>query len=220
MEDVLYNPQIVIQMDASKTGWGPSCQGLTTRGVWSKQERSFHINVLELLAVKLALLSFTKNRKVTAIHFQIDNTTALRYLTKMGGVKPLEMIKLNKEIWDYLLSRGITITTEYLPSKLNITADRDSREKVDSSEWKLDPGVFQGLVQLIENQPSGRFVCISTKSSITPVHNLETGSIQSGHRCNASGLVSVLPVCLSPLLPYKLKVRQERMPSILLITPT
>ena len=102
--------------------------------------------MLELLAVKLALLSFTKNRKVRAIHFQIDNTTALRYLTKMGGVKSLEMIKLSKEIWDYLLSRGITITTEYLPSKLNIIADRESREKVDSSEWKLNPRVFQGLV--------------------------------------------------------------------------
>ena len=125
--------QMVIQTDASKTGWGASCQGLTTRGVWSKQERTLHINVLELLAVKLALLSFTKNRKVRAIHFQIDNATALRYLTKMEGVKSLEMIKLSKEIWDYLLSRGIIITTEYLPSKLNTIANRKFREKVDSS---------------------------------------------------------------------------------------
>ena len=62
-----------------------------------------------------------------------------------------EMIKLSKDIWNYLLSRGITITTEYLPSKLNIIADRESREKLDSSEWKLDPRVFQGLVQLMGN---------------------------------------------------------------------
>ena len=48
----------------------------------------------------------------------------------------------------------------------------------------------------INGEPSSRFVCISTESSITPVHNLETGSIQSGHKCNASGLVSELPVCL------------------------
>ena len=76
----------MIQTDPSKTGWGASCQGLTIPGVWSKQERS------------------------RAMHFQIDNTTALRYLTKMGGVKSLEMIKLRKEIWDYLLSLGIAIT--------------------------------------------------------------------------------------------------------------
>ena len=107
--------------------------------------------MLELLVVKLAQLRFTKNREVRAIHFQIDNTTALRYLTKMRVVKSLEMIKLSKEIWDYLLSRGITIATEYLSSKLNIIADRESREKVDSSEWKLDPKVFQGLVELMGN---------------------------------------------------------------------
>ena len=54
--------QMVIQADASKTGWRTSCQGLTTRRVSSKQERSLYINVLPL-AVKLALLSFTKTRE-------------------------------------------------------------------------------------------------------------------------------------------------------------
>ena len=65
----------------------------------------------------------------------------------MGGVNSLEMFKLVKGVWNYLLSRGITITTEYLPSKLNIIGDRESSEKVDFSEWKLDPNRFQGLVQ-------------------------------------------------------------------------
>ena len=117
----------------------------------SKWERSLDVNVLDILTVKLALLSFSKNRKIRAIHFKIDNTTALRYFTNMGGVKSLKMIKLSKEIWDYLLSRRITITTEYLPSKLNVIADREFREKVDFLEWKLDPKVFRELVQLMKN---------------------------------------------------------------------
>ena len=143
--------QMEIQTDASKTDWGASCEGLTTRGVWSKQERSLHRNVLELLAVKLVLSSFTKNREIRPIHFQIDNTTALKYLAKMRGATSLEMIKLSKEIRDYLLSHGITINTDHLPSKLNITADRESREKVDSSEKKFYPKLFQRLVQLTGN---------------------------------------------------------------------
>ena len=61
------------------------------------------------------------------------------------------MIKLSKGIWEYLLSRGIIITTQYLLSKLNIIADRESRGKVDSSAWKLDPKVFEGLVQVMGN---------------------------------------------------------------------
>ena len=125
---------MVIQTVAFKTGWGTSYQGLNTRGVWLKKDRCLLINVLELLAVKLALLSFTKNKEIRTIHFQIDNTTTLRRLTNMGGPKPLKMIKLSKEVSNYLLSRRITITTEYLSSKLNIIADMESREKVDSSE--------------------------------------------------------------------------------------
>ena len=60
---------------------------------------------------KISPIEFPQKQE-RAIQFQIDNTTALRYLTKMGGVKSLEMIKLSKEIWDNLLSRGITITTK------------------------------------------------------------------------------------------------------------
>ena len=48
---------------------------------------------------------------------------ALSYLTKMGGVKSLEMIKLSKEIWDYLLSRGITITTAWRPDPFSQGTD-------------------------------------------------------------------------------------------------
>ena len=118
--------ELIIQTDASKTGWGAACQGQTTRGCWSVQEQSLHINILELLAVKLALLSFTKNRNVRSIHFQVDNTTALAYLLKMGGTKCLRIIELNKEIWEFLISRGIAVTAEYLPSAMNIWADRES----------------------------------------------------------------------------------------------
>ena len=70
-------PQLIIQTDASKTGWGPECYGTTTGGTWSYQERTKHINILELIAVKLGILTFTKGKSVTAIHLQIDNMTAL-----------------------------------------------------------------------------------------------------------------------------------------------
>ena len=143
-------PQMMIQTDASKIGWGAACQGEKTRGVWSEQEQKLHINILELLAVKLALLSFTKNETVNS--FQIDNTTAIRYLAKMGGgggTKSVKLVSLSKEIWEYLLDRGITITTENLPSAMNVIADQESREKMDSSEWMLCPKVFSQICRLM-----------------------------------------------------------------------
>ena len=131
------NPQVIIQTDASLTGWGAVCNGVQTSGQWTEEERSLHINVLELLAIKLALFSFTRGKRVKAIHFQIDNKAALSYLLKMGGTKNENMIRLSKEIWHYLLNHNMAITAEYLPSVLNTVADRESRKKPDSSEWLL-----------------------------------------------------------------------------------
>ena len=80
--------------------------------MWSAQEMKYHINILELLAVKLAIQTFTKYRDIKAIHLQVDNIVALTYLMKMGGTQTLKIVELAKEIWQYLLKWGITITAE------------------------------------------------------------------------------------------------------------
>ena len=74
------------------------CQGTTTGGTWSYQERAKHINILELIAVKLAILTFTKGKSATAIHLRIDNMTALSHLVKMGGTRSPELLQVAKEI--------------------------------------------------------------------------------------------------------------------------
>lgn len=86
------------------------------------------------MAAKLAILTFTQLFPMTnSIHIQMDNIMALTYLVKMGGTKNKDMSVLSKEIWDYLLEKGITITAEYLPGKLNVLADQESRSVRDSS---------------------------------------------------------------------------------------
>ena len=67
-------------------------------GIWSYQERTKHINVLELIAVKLAILTFNKGKSVTTNSLQIDNMVALFYLVKMGGTRSQELLQVAKEI--------------------------------------------------------------------------------------------------------------------------
>ena len=88
--------------------------------MWSAQEMKNHFNILEFLAIILAIQIFSKILKHEVIHTQVDNIVALTYLLNMGGIQNL---KLTKEIWDHLLQWGITLTAECLPSKLNVTAD-------------------------------------------------------------------------------------------------
>ena len=64
---------------------GGNLSGNHHGGTWSYQERTKHINILELTAVKLAILTFTKGKYVTEIHLQINNMITLYYLVKMGG---------------------------------------------------------------------------------------------------------------------------------------
>ena len=123
---------------------------MKTGGPWTSKEKNLHINALELKAAWFAIRRFTFKKKVNAIHIQMDNIVALRYLVKMGGTKNETMNIIAKEIWEYLLSKGITITAEYLPGKLNMLADKESRNVQDSREWKLDTQIFQKIVWVPE----------------------------------------------------------------------
>ena len=66
--------------------------GIKTRGLWSRREAFLHINVLEPLVVKFALLSLIEDQSIQDIHFEIDNMTVIRYQTGGGGVKNTKKI--------------------------------------------------------------------------------------------------------------------------------
>ena len=123
-----------MQTDASKKGWVAGSQRIRTGGLWSRKEQQYNINLLELLAIKFALLTFSKMMNFKSVHIQVDNQIALSYLLKMGGTKSQELLSVSKEIWDYLFKYQIMITAEYLPGCLNHQADWESRNQKDSTE--------------------------------------------------------------------------------------
>ena len=48
----------ILQSDASPMGWGAVCQTSRIGGLWTQEEKSLHINCLELKAITLAVQSF------------------------------------------------------------------------------------------------------------------------------------------------------------------
>ena len=145
---ISYPPQLLIASDASLEGWGAFCLGHKTGGQWTLSDKKDHINIVELRAAKYAILTFTRLYPTAkTIHIKIDNIVALSYLVKMGGTRNQLFLQISKEIWKYLLDKGITITAEYLPGALNKEADMESQTVKDSSEWKLNPVVFQNVCE-------------------------------------------------------------------------
>ena len=107
-------PHMIIQTDASTK----DLQESFDKEEWSKEEKHFHINVLKLLALKSATLSFTKNLSDLTIHVQVDNKDALAYFLKMGATRNLQLLKISLSVWNYLLSHSIKVTEECLSRRL------------------------------------------------------------------------------------------------------
>ncbi|XP_063411285.1 uncharacterized protein LOC134694218 [Mytilus trossulus] len=141
------NPEIIIRSDASLTGWGGVYESQSTGGRWSAEENSYHINQLELLAVYLTLKSFCSNASCVHIHAQIDNTTAVTYINKMGGMKE-NLNDLTREILLWCINRNIWLTAAHLPGSENCEADYESRNSNDDTEWELDSEVYIKIEQL------------------------------------------------------------------------
>ena len=75
-------------------------------GTWSTIDQNQHINVLELKAAFLALKEFCFNAYDEHVQLFLDNTTAIKYLNKMGGRKtPLN--ELAKTVWLWCIERRI-----------------------------------------------------------------------------------------------------------------
>lgn len=138
-------PTLIIETDASTTGWGARCGQTQTRGLWSQTERLLHINCLELLAGGFALKSFLKSKCNIHVLLLMDNTSAISYINKMGGSTSLVLSSLAFDLWQWCLERSITVEAHHLPGRLNTVADYESRAGPDSSDWQLDPVVFQKI---------------------------------------------------------------------------
>ena len=79
------SPDRYLFTDSSLEGWGAWLSGQDIKDVWRSSDSSLHVNHLELLAVKLALLHFREEVQSRTILLLCDNATALAYLGRRAG---------------------------------------------------------------------------------------------------------------------------------------
>jgi len=128
--------------DASLTGWGAVCSRGRSHGFWSPEEKQFHINYLELLAVFHALRCFAAQLSNSSILLRVDNSTALSYINRMGSIRFPLLSSLAREIWTWCADRNIFIYAAYIPSAQNCEADAESRVISEGTEWTLENRFF------------------------------------------------------------------------------
>ena len=137
-------PDLVIESDASRLGWGATLKGqeLRTGGQWSTSEQEMHINCLELLAASLAIQTFAKERQNINILVRTDNVSTRAYINHFGGTHPWPMNHLAIQVWKWCIDRKIFLTAEHLPGIMNQVADKESRTVRDRCDWMIHPHLF------------------------------------------------------------------------------
>ena len=134
--------------DASLTCWGIFCNNEKTNGHWDENERKANINILELKAAFFGLKCYAKDAVNCNILMRIDNTTAISYMNRMGGIQYKHLNDIAREIWQWCEKRNIYIFASYINTKDNIEADAESRKLEPETEYELANYAFERIVQV------------------------------------------------------------------------
>lgn len=145
------DPSIEIFSDAFSSGWGAFCNKSRVNSHWNADERNQHINYLELLAAWFGLKCFAKDLKDCDILLRIDNTTAIAYINKNGGVRFPKLAKIAKQIWQWCEARNLWIFASYIASKDNIEADFESRRLEPETEYALAYSAYDQIISEFGN---------------------------------------------------------------------
>ena len=77
-----------------------------------------------------------------------DYFTAISYVNNMGGMKSQTCNNIACRIWVFCTKNQFSVTfSSYIPGTVNIEADKQSRVLEDATEWKLNPALFQNIVE-------------------------------------------------------------------------
>ena len=143
-------PEMTIVTDASSYGWGGHLGDQTASGTWQPQEKSRHINWLELQAVWLTLQHFLPQLGSTVVEVLSDNMTTVSYINKQGGTHSLSLCRLALDLWEWCDEHRIVISAVHLAGESNILADALSRGNYCPTEWTLHRLTFESLWQVWE----------------------------------------------------------------------
>ena len=144
-----YRFDMTIYTDASNTGWGATDGVNSIWGFWSSEQSQLHINYKELLTVLFAIKKLPNIPDNSQILLRVDNTTAISYINKMGGVRHSKYNKLARDIWQWAEERNIFLFASYISSSDNSEADALSRVSNLDTEWELCNEAFCFIVEVL-----------------------------------------------------------------------
>ena len=130
----IFSPRFVMEIfsNASLSVWGACFRDNSVHGFWNKEERQQPINYLQLKVAFFGLKCFAYDLKNCDILLRIDNTTAISYINRKGGMRFQNLSRISKTIWQWCNGCNICILASYIRSKDKVFTDQESH--------RLEPG--------------------------------------------------------------------------------
>ena len=141
--------QEVLTTDASKTGWGGFIGNESAKGSWSSQELFYHINMLELWAVRNSLLALEHRVIGKKVMIRSDNSTVVAYINKEGGTRSISLCRETILMFEWCIERNIQLLAIHIPGVENTKADCLSRDaSLFVGDWAIAQPIFKDLIRL------------------------------------------------------------------------
>ena len=139
-------PDLDFWSDASAVGWGAHLGHHTASDLWSEEVVPLSVNAKELLAVRRGLLHFQSSLVRKTIAVFCNNSTAVAYLHKEGGMRSPFLNSLAQGILRWSESLAIRLAPQCIPGSLSVLADTLScPHQLPHTDWSLNQDVYQSL---------------------------------------------------------------------------
>ena len=186
------DPKFFLYTDASHYGWGAHLEPTTLsfHGRWTENQSQLHINMLEMMAIRLALKQAKTFIHHSCIMISTDNTTVVSYINKQGGT---HSPNLCVEVWK-ILNCGTRHSYESTshprqiqhscrpPLKTRQTYQDRMGSGSNSCEFSIPDAQLPKCGSVCDKiQPQTPIICLSSTrlqstSDTCPVHGLESSS--------------------------------------------
>ena len=117
-------------------------------------EEKNSINHLELLAAFFGLKNFAKNQQNCQILMHIDNTTAVSYINRIGGIEFPHLNKITKEIWQWCEAQKSRFFATCIEFKENHEAGFEFSRLDLNTEFELNYVAFLKIISFFPAGPT------------------------------------------------------------------
>ena len=130
--------RVTISTDASMRGWGAVCQGWSARGLWRPSWRGGHVNLLELEAVRRALMYFLPVSRGSR------SSSILRWFPISTARGVCALGRFTMKLAGFFCGRRLAESPRTCQGK-TVAADLLSRGGPLPGEWRLHPVIVQAI---------------------------------------------------------------------------